>query len=134
MPDSPNVQRQVIRFAVVGLTSNAVLYLSYLALTNVGLGPKLSMSLVYAVGVGQTYLFNKRWTFTHKGRRDAAFLRYLIVYAGGYLTNLLVLAWLVDARGLPHRPVQGVMILFLAVALFLLQRLWVFRTDSTAKP
>lgn len=118
---------QMLRFAVVGLASNAVLYLVYLGMTAVALGPKLAMSLVYAIGVTQTFLFNKRWTFNHAGRHDTAFIRYVTVYAGGYLVNLLVLVWLVDSLGYPHQIVQGLMILVLAGCFFVLQKIWVFK-------
>ncbi len=121
---------QMLRFAVVGLASNAVLYLVYLGMTSAGLGPKLAMSLVYGIGVAQTFLFNKRWTFNHSGRHDSALLRYLSVYAAGYLANLLVLAWLVDGLAMPHQIVQGVMILVLAGCFFLLQKFWVFKASQ----
>lgn len=121
---------QMLRFAVVGLASNAVLYLVYLGMTAVALGPKLAMSLVYAIGVTQTFLFNKRWTFNHAGRHDTAFIRYVTVYAGGYLVNLLVLVWLVDSLGYPHQIVQGVMILVLAGCFFVLQKIWVFKVSE----
>lgn len=129
MPDLAGIHLQALRFAVVGLASNAVLYLIYLSMTSAGVGPKLAMSLVYAIGVAQTFLFNKRWTFNHLGRHDTALMRYLTVYAGGYLVNLAVLAWLVDGWGLPHQLVQGAMILTLAAVLFLLQKYWVFRNE-----
>jgi len=134
MPDLTGMHLQAVRFAVVGLASNLVLYLVYLGITAAGLGPKLAMSLVYAIGVMQTFVFNKRWTFNHEGRVDAAFLRYVAVYAGGYAANLLVLAWLVDGMGLPHQIVQGVMILVLAACIFLLQKFWVFRSDPLLNP
>lgn len=121
---------QMLRFAVVGLASNAVLYMVYLGMTAVALGPKLAMSLVYAIGVTQTFLFNKRWTFNHAGRHDTAFIRYVTVYAGGYLVNLLVLVWLVDSLGYPHQIVQGLMILVLAGCFFVLQKIWVFKVSE----
>jgi len=130
MPDFAGIHLQAFRFAVVGLASNAVLYLLYLGMTAAGLGPKLAMSLVYGIGVAQTFLFNKRWTFNHSGRHDTALLRYIAVYAGGYLANLLVLAWLVDGLGYPHQIVQGVMILLLAGCFFVLQKIWVFKVSE----
>lgn len=122
--------RQMLRFGVVGLASNAVLYGVYLGMTTAGLGPKLAMSLCYAMGVVQTFLFNKRWTFTHVGRHDTALMRYISVYAAGYFANLLVLAWLVDGYGYPHQIVQGVMILTLAGCFFILQKFWVFKVSE----
>jgi putative flippase GtrA len=127
MPDFTGIHVQAFRFALVGLASNVVLYLAYLGMTAAGMGPKLAMSLAYGIGVAQTFLFNKRWTFNHVGRFDAALLRYIALYAGGYLANLLVLVWLVDGLGYPHQIVQGVMILTLAGSFFILQKFWVFK-------
>lgn len=117
----------MMRFGVVGVVSNVVLYVAYLGLTATGMGTKLAMSMVYVIGVMQTFLFNRRWTFKHVGNMDTAFIRYIGVYVGGYVTNLFVLSWLVDGLGFPHQIVQGVMILTLAVCFFLLQKFWVFK-------
>ncbi len=118
---------QFLRYALVGLASNLVLYLAYLGLTMLGLGPKTAMSLLYVLGVAQTFLFNRSWSFGHEGGLHGAFARYVASYAFGYLLNLIVLWIAVDRMGLPHQIVQGVMILTLAVMLFLLQKLWVFQ-------
>ncbi|EPZ15823.1 polysaccharide synthesis protein GtrA [Thauera terpenica 58Eu] len=118
---------QFIRYATVGLGSNIVLYLAYLALTAAGIESKLAMSLLYVLGVVQTFAFNKRWSFRHGGLRGPTFVRYCVSYALGYLINLGALLILVDRLGYPHQAVQGVMILTLAVLLFLLQKFWVFR-------
>lgn len=117
---------QFVRYAVVGLGSNGVLYLAYLALTTLGMGPKAAMSLLYALGVAQTFLFNRSWSFRHEGGFHGAFARYVASYAFGYLLNLAVLWVVVDRLGFPHQIVQGIMILTLAAMLFLLQKFWVF--------
>lgn len=117
---------QFLRYAVVGLASNAVLYLAYLSLTQIGIGSKLAMTLLYVVGVAQTFIFNKRWTFKHQGAQTRTFVRYCIAYGIGYLFNLLSLFVLVDRLGYPHRIVQGLLIFATAVLLFLLQKFWVF--------
>ena len=118
---------QFIRYATVGLASNLVLYLAYLALTAAGIEAKLAMTLLYMLGVVQTFAFNKRWSFRHAGVRGPAFVRYCASYALGYLINLGALLVFVDRLGYPHQIVQGVMILTLAILLFLLQKFWVFR-------
>jgi putative flippase GtrA len=117
---------QFLRYAVVGLASNLVLYLAYLGLTMLGMGPKTAMSVLYVLGVAQTFLFNRTWSFGHDGALHGAFARYVASYAFGYLLNLAVLWIAVDRMGLPHQIVQGVMIVTLAFFLFLLQKFWVF--------
>ena len=121
------ITTQAFRYGIVGLVSNLALYLGYLVLTWAGMGPKLAMSLLYGLGVLQTFFFNKRWSFEHEGATHVAFLRYIGAYAFGYVLNLTVLMLLVDRMGLPHQWVQGVMIIVLAGMLFLLQRYWIFR-------
>ena len=122
---------QFIRYATVGLISNALGYLLYLAFTAAGMEHKMAMTLLYGVGVAQTFFFNKRWSFRHGGMHGPAFARYCIAYGLGYVLNLLALLVLVDRLSYPHEIVQGLMVLSLAVMLFLLQKFWVFRPSST---
>ncbi len=123
--------RQFLRYGLVGLISNAVLYLVYLALTAVGTEPKLAMTLLYALGVAQTFMFNKHWSFRHGGKHGPAFARYCMSYGLGYVINYLALFVLVDHLGYPHQIVQGVLVLSLAVMLFLLQKFWIFRSNTS---
>ena len=120
---------QLIRYGIVGIVSNALAYLLYLAITVAGIEHKIAMTLVYVMGVAQTFVLNKRWTFRHDGAHKPAFVRYCLSYALGYLVNLLVLYVLVDRLGYAHQIVQGVMIIALAAMLFLLQKFWVFREN-----
>lgn len=124
---------QAIRYAVVGIVSNLALYVLYLALTAFGAGPKSAMSGLYLLGMLQTFIFNKRWTFSHDGAYRGPFIRYILSYALGYLLNLAALLIFVDWAHWPHQIVQGVMILILAALLFLLQRYWVFAKASTPR-
>ncbi len=124
--------RQIIRYGIVGIASNAVVYLLYLVITAAGMEHKLAMSLLYVVGVVQTSLLNKSWSFDHDGSHRLAFVRYVISYGVGYVVNLTALYFCVDRLGWPHQAVQGVMILVVAALLFMLQKFWVFRTQLTS--
>lgn len=123
---------QMIRYGIVGIASNAVLYLLYLAITSAGMEHKLAMTLLYMVGVVQTFLFNKRWSFGHDGSHRYAFLRYAMSYGLGYVVQLTALYFSVDRLGWPHQAVQGVMVFVVAALLFMLQKFWVFRTQLTS--
>ena len=117
---------QFIRYAVVGLGSNLLLYLAYLGLTNIGLGYKTAMSFLYLLGVSATFIANRKWSFEHEGQARAAFVRYAIAYILGYLLNFTLLWFAVDLLHLPHQAVQAVGIVLVAACLFLMQRHWVF--------
>jgi putative flippase GtrA len=126
--------RQFVRYAIVGLVSNGVGFLLYLGLTFAGMEHKTAMTLLYAIGVLQSFLFNKRWSFQHGGVHGPAFLRYCIAYGVGYVVNLLGLIVLVDYEGYPHEIVQAFMVVSLAVMLFLFQKFWVFPIDVHKQP
>ena len=119
--------RQFARFVIVGLASNGALYLLYLALTRIGTGHKVAMSMLFLAGTIQTFFFNKTWSFKHRGGTPTALVRYGLAYGVAYLVNLIVLIVLVDWQQWPHEYVQGLMILTLAMCLFIAQKLWVFR-------
>ncbi len=120
-----------IRFGIVGLTSNLVLYLLYLGLTFLGLGHKFSMSLIYIFGILQTFVLNKKWTFSHRGYLRVTFVRYISIYAVWYLIDLGVLMVTVDRLGYSHEWVQGITVLMVGVLLFAMQRAWVFRSQGS---
>ena len=125
-----NSFRQLLRYGIIGLVFNGLGFLLYLTLTHFGMGPKLAMSLLYAIGVLQTFVFNKQWTFAHQGTHGAAFVRYCTVYGMGYFVNWAALFLLVDKLGLPHQLVQCVMIFVVAAMLFMALKFWVFHKAS----
>jgi putative flippase GtrA len=129
--------RQLLRYGIVGVGSNGVLYLCYLFLTAHGVGPKTAMTMLYVIGVLQSFVFNRSWTFGHRGSVPVSLAKYAACYATGYLFNWAMLFLLVDRAGLPHRPVQAILVLATAVILYLLQRFWVFaprQAGAAAQP
>jgi len=116
----------MLRYAVIGLSVNALLYAGYLLLSASGIGPKLAMTLMYATGTACSFVGNRRWTFEHRGSVPAALFRYIVTYALAYVFNLVTLMVLVDAAGLPHRWVMAALILVSAGLIFLAQKYWVF--------
>ena len=121
---------QVLRYAVVGLVSNVILYCAYIALTRLTIEPKIAMSMTFCLGVAATFLANSRWTFKQRGGRRAAYGRYWLVYGLAYLLNLAMLALFVDVLGFRHQIVQGVLVFVIAAALFLTQKFWIFRRTA----
>lgn len=121
-----DTRQQLVRYGIVGLVSNAVLYVAYLLLSAAGVGHKTAMTSVYCAGVLGTFLFNRRWTFAHTGAIPGAMLRYVATYAIGYLFNVVSLVVMVDYAGLPHQWVMLVLVFACAGIIFLLQRYWCF--------
>lgn len=123
---------QVLRYAVVGASTNALLFSSYLLLSAFGVGPKTAMSLLYVPGVMAGFLGNRNFTFRHEGRVPASMLRYFATYAFGYVFNFACLVVFLDILRLPADYVVLALIVVTAVILFALQRSWVFPRGERA--
>lgn len=124
---------QILRYGIVGLASNGLGYLAYLALTAFGLPPKLTMTGLYATATAIAFFGNRRFTFGDGGRIGPAALRFIAVYAVGWVVNLLILIVFADQLGHPHWLVQGIAILVVAGLLFALQRRFVFRQSHALR-
>ena len=123
--------RQVLRYAVVGIVNNFAGYMIYLFLTHLGAAPKLTMTLLYAVGATLGYAGNRQFTFAHRGNLIASGKRYLLAHFLGYLMNLAILIVFVDHLGYPHQWVQAAAIFVVAGFLFIAFKFFVFTgTDS----
>jgi putative flippase GtrA len=129
-----HIKGQFFRYVIVGLASNASLYAVYLLMTWSGLGPKTAMSLLYCIGVLQTFVFNKSWSFRYGGEAGPALLRYVFVYALGYIINITVLMLMVDWGGMPHQWVMAGLVIFMALFFFTAQKFWVFQQASNPAP
>jgi len=121
------INKQIFRFGIVGFTSNIVLYLLYLLTTQIGVDPKIAMTLLFFIGALQTFLVNKNWTFSNQNSSKFSFIKYALIYSFAYLMNFLALVGFVDNLNIPHQIVQAAMVPTIAIMLFSLQKYWVFR-------
>lgn len=124
------ISEQFIKYAVVGIVSNLALFGVYLILTAAGLPPKLAVTGLYALGVLQTFVFNRSWTFKHRGSAPKSLWKYALAYLSGYFINLAILYVFVDRLGFYHAYVQGAVVPALAIYLFLIQKYVVFRPQG----
>lgn len=122
---------QGLRYAAVGVLSNTLLYALYLLSTNAGVGHKTAMTALFLVGMLQTYVFNRCWTFNYRGRVPGSLARYLMAYGSSYLLNLVALYLFVDKLGYHHALIQAIAVAVIAATLFLVQSTWVFQTPRT---
>ena len=122
--------RQLVRYALVGVTSNAAIYFVYLLITYLGVAPKTAMTLVYIVGGCVGFVGNRKWTFAHRGGLSSAALRYVLAHIFGYLLNFLILFTFVDCLGYAHQWVQAAAILVVAGFLFIIFKYFVFSKKS----
>lgn len=121
---------EVFKFATVGFFTNLILYIGFVVLTTIGFGEKSAMTMMYAVGVVQGFILNKRWTFKHNGSLIKTFLSYALLYALGYILNLFALIFFVDNLGFNSGYVQAIMICVLALFFFAVQKTIIFKNNG----
>lgn len=126
---------QLIRYGVVGVASNAAIYLIYLLITYLGMEAKAAMTLVYLIGATIGFVGNRKWTFAHRGNSSNAAVRYVLAHLCGYLMNFLILYQFVDRLGYAHQWVQAAAIVIVAGFLFVVFKYFVFnkRISHTEK-
>lgn len=120
------LMRQLIRYGLVGVGINLILYLGYLLIYHLGLEPKKSMSLIYLIGVSIGFYSHRQLTFAHGGDARQSMVRYMAAHILGYLINFSLLMVMVDYFGYPHELVQAAAIFVVAAFLFIVFKYWVF--------
>ncbi|WP_290512922.1 GtrA family protein [Aeromicrobium sp.] len=128
--------RQLIRYGLIGLTSNAIAFGIYVLITAWGSAPTVAMTIVYLTAATISFFANRKLTFGHDGSMWSAGGRYVVAHGIGYLLNLAILVVLVDRLGYSHVWVQGLAIFVVAGYLFLMFKFFVFaaprQTDSVS--
>ena len=121
-----NLQFEGLRFVAIGIKSNLLYYVIYAALSVVGTGPKTAVTIVFFVGVVYTFWFNKIFVFRRAGPAYAQMVRYLAVYFGAWLLNLVLLDILLTDFHVNRFIAQGILIVPFAIAIFLALKYVVF--------
>jgi putative flippase GtrA len=127
---SPHNWLQLIRFAGVGVSGYVVNLAVYALLIHaVGLDYKLAAVLAYVVSVANNFVWNRRWTFSH--RREAHPARQAIKFFAVSLVTFgfsyVVLISLVDGAGTDKLIAQAISIAAATPLNFIGQKLWSFR-------
>jgi putative flippase GtrA len=128
------LSKQLLRYAIAGVTNNGIAYGIYLLLAHLLDSPKIAMSITYVGGMTAGFFINRSWVFKNQNSRDGIawldVIKYLIAHAGGYGLNYLILHYFVDVLAYPHPLVQAVSILIVAAFLFTVFRYFVFSAKS----
>lgn len=95
-----STQSQLFRFVVVGVSNTMLSLVTIWCALKVFLLPDVVANFAgYAVGFIWSFVWNRNWTFGHRGSVSAGFIRVLVVYGVAYAANLVVLSALVAHVG-----------------------------------
>lgn len=119
--------KQLAQYGILGIINNIGGYILYLLLTSFGLTPKLTMTMLYGLGVFVGFFCAKRFIFSCVGSITYIGIRYVVAHFFGYILNFLILFLFVDVMKYPHQLVQAFSIITVAGFLFLTFKFYVFR-------
>lgn len=119
--------KELVKYAVVGVSLNFIGYTLYLLGTYLGAEPKLVMSVLYLSSVTLSFYANRKFTFDSESRGVRAKYRYFMAHCGGFIFSWLLLYFLHDILAYPHQLVQLGAIFVVAIYLFFMLKLWVFK-------
>jgi putative flippase GtrA len=119
--------RHATKYGIVGVLNVAIDFALYALLVSLGVWYVAAKGISLTVATINGYTWNRRWTFRAGQHRTAMLTRYILVQAACYVTNIAVLAILVEALGMGAIPAQAVAVPFVAALSFLGQRMWTFR-------
>jgi putative flippase GtrA len=123
--------RQLLRFALVGVSNTLLSYVVYLGLLRVETPYVLASAVAFAAGAANGYALNRRWTFAAS---DSARARLFYVLVQGFalcITSALV--WSIVAAGAAQTAAYAIALPPVTVASFLTNRAWTFRRPGSRK-
>lgn len=83
--------RQFIRYAIVGVINTCLYYVLYVLFLQFGMVFGIAHTIATIISIGNSYLWNKYFTFKAKGRSYEQVLKFLIVCGIQYLVSLFVI-------------------------------------------
>lgn len=123
---------QLLRYLVVGASTNLfVLSIYYAASLGAGIPPKTSLALASGIGFVASFVANRFWAFRFTGNGPRAFLRYTAGYIGSFGLQWFILYFGADVLRFPHSWVVLFGLGCATVAVFVLQRYWVFPANGS---
>ncbi len=136
----------IVRFGVVGLSNTLVSFAAFHALLHVLDDVSVRASLAqfgsYALGIGWSFFWNRRWTFRSDGAAGAAperpasqFVRFATLQAVLMVGSATSLGVLVDQLQQPPTLMWILVMGVVTVLNYVLSRYWAFRpTTAVAAP
>lgn len=116
----------LLKFLVVGITNTLGGYAFYAALVALGVNYAIALTLEYVAGIAYGFVLNKRWTFKAQGGSLRQAWRYIALYGVIYLLNVGLLVALVERWGLNPYVSQLILLGFLTLLSFGVQKRWIF--------
>jgi putative flippase GtrA len=121
----------VVRFLAIGALNTFVgLSVIYLCKYALSLSDVPANVIGYAVGLCNSFVWNRRWTFSHSGKISSAAVRFGIVFLAAYFVNLGVLLSVNSIAGMNSYLAHAIAAIPYTVLSYLGNRYYVFHSRT----
>ncbi|HYI80943.1 MAG TPA: GtrA family protein [Thermoleophilaceae bacterium] len=121
--------RQVVRYAVVGVSNTAISMAVYAGLLALEVGYVAAVVVAYLAGLANGYTLNRRWTFLAGGFSIGSLSRYTTVQATGLMLSVGLTSLFVEVLGVPELLALVLSWPPVIAVTFTATRLWAFGGD-----
>ena len=87
---------QFFRYCSVGILNTLILLVTSFVLLALGLNVFASNLIGYIVAIVNSFVLNRKWTFSHSGRVGNSLIKFLLICGTSYLIQLVVLWALIE--------------------------------------
>lgn len=132
--EDPRIQQlyKLFKFGIVGVMNTAVDFLVYTVLVSVlGWGLYVSQVISYSCGMLNSYVINRKWTFSTKnGFFSWELVRFILLNLSMMLLGMAII-WFCTQQLMLHKLVAKLISTVLVLVVnFLVSNFWVFRSKS----
>lgn len=123
-----SIRRQIASYSLVGVMNTLITAITIVVLTLLGVEPVLSNAAGFGLGLLNSFIMNKRYTF--QSAAEGSMMPFLVSFAIAYGLNLVVLVVSSPLASLNVLIPQAAGMLTYNVVFFVLMKLWVFAGAS----
>ena len=125
---------QGFRFAGVGAVTAVIYYaVLYILVEYINISIVISSSLAYILAISFNYVMHYQWTFSSDIPHKVALLRFVIMNVGGFIINLLIMAYGSSRAPQYYLVIQALAICVIVIWNFTISSLWVFNSTQQRK-
>lgn len=121
-------KKQIYRFVAVGILNAIISVGSYFILLDINIYYLYSSLIAHIIGITNSFIWNKLWTFKSKGNLLKEYLKFNSVYVVTFVVNLILLIFFVE-KFMFNPKIAGVLaIIIISIISFYGHRYWSFRS------
>ena len=119
---------QLIKFSAVGALNTLIgLTAFYFSYSLLGLHYSLALALSYGVGIINSYVWNRQWTFSSKGNIYREAWKFALVYINSYVINLLLMFYFIEKVGIATEISVVITLILTTIISFAGHKWWSFK-------